>query len=47
MYMYMKYTYTCQSNFWYTFEKPALKNLIIKYFFLKKKKTVLSYEIAT
>ena len=24
--MYMKYTYTCQSNLWYTFEMIALEN---------------------
>ena len=46
MYMYMKYTYTCQSNFWYTFEMIVLQNLIFRYFFVKKT-TVLSYELVT
>ena len=44
--MYMKYTYTYQSNFGYTFEMLALHNLIFRYVFVKKKKTtVLSYDL--
>ena len=38
VYVYEKYIYAYQSNFWYTFEGTALENLICRYFHEKKKK---------